>query len=106
MSSLPVVAELRDRVMLWHGAGGGSAQKLVRELTFCRNPIVGKEFPVECHHDTIAGGVRFLLQVDTEVDGAHDPVAELLMNERLKRPAVHLQGLVEAVDGGVGRHGG
>src|SRR5689334_5042679 len=69
-----------------------------------RNPIVGKKFPVECHHDTIPGRMRFLLQVDTEVDRAHDPVAELLMDELLDCPAVHLQSLVETVDGRVNRH--
>jgi len=45
--------------------------------------------------------VRLLLQVDAEVDRAHDAVAELFVDHFLDGAAVHLKGFVEAVDGGV-----
>src|ERR1700742_2428415 len=50
--------------------------------------------------------MRFLLQVDAEVDRAHDAVAELLVDELFELRSVDLQGLVEAVDGRVGGHRG
>ncbi len=70
---------------------------------FRRNPLIGKKFPVKCHDDAIARRMRFLLQVDAEVDGAHDAVAELLVDEFLDGAAVHLQRFVQPVNRGVGR---
>src|ERR1700761_8742118 len=44
------------------------------------------------------------LDVELEVDGADDAVAELLVNQRLQRRTVDLHHLVEAVDGRIGQH--
>lgn len=41
---------------------------------------------------------------EAEVDRAHDPVSELLVDQLLDRRTVDLDDLVEAVDGGIGRH--
>lgn len=46
----------------------------------------------------VAFGVGHALQRLVKVDGAHDAIAELLLNQRLPGGAVHLHKLVEAVD--------
>src|SRR3984957_8240842 len=94
-------------VSLRVGQGCQAALLNGEQSAFCRNPVVGKEFPVECHHHAITRRVGLFLQVDAEVDRAHDPVAELLMDELFDRPAVYLQRLVEPVNGRVsGNRGG
>jgi len=59
---------------------------------------------ISASFSAIPGRVRFLGDVDAEVDGAHDAVAEPLVNQFLDGAAVHLKGFVEAVDGRVGGH--
>ena len=49
----------------------------------------------------IALGIGNLVDVHLEVDGAHDSVAHLLVNQLLQRRAVDLNDLVEPVDEGI-----
>ncbi len=54
----------------------------------------------------VALGVGLAGEVHLEVDGAHDAVAELLVDQLLEGRAVNVDELVEAVDQRIGRHGG
>src|SRR4051794_13667010 len=65
-------------------------------------PLVGQELAVEGDPYTCAGVGLAALERDVERDGAHDPVAEVLVDERLERRAVDLEDLVEAVDRRIG----
>jgi hypothetical protein len=50
---------------------------------------------------TISARMRGLLYLDAHVYRRHDPIAELLGDERLDRLAVDQDGFVEAVDDGI-----
>ena len=67
--------------------------------------LVGEELAVEHDDDAVAVGVRLARDVHGEVDGAHDPVAELLLDQALDGGPVDLDQFVEAVDEGVGGDG-
>jgi hypothetical protein len=43
---------------------------------------VGEKLAAVGDHDTISLWVRLLLNIDLEIDGAHDAVAEHLVNDR------------------------
>src|SRR5690606_1862440 len=60
--------------------------------------LVGQELARHHDVDAIAATVRLALEVHLEVDGAHDPVAELFMDQRLERRAVDIDQFIEAVD--------
>lgn len=59
--------------------------------------LVGQKLAVQCDADAITG--RILDPVGSEVDRAHDPVTELLVDQNFERGPVHLDELIEAVDG-------
>src|SRR3954451_12278202 len=66
-------------------------------------PVVRKELAVE-HDANSRASIRFPpLEREIEGDRAHDAVAEVLVDQRLERRSVHLQDLVEAVDGRIRR---
>ena len=67
------------------------------------SPLVRQELPVQGDDRTVARGVGLAPDVEAEVDGADDAVAELLVDELLDRRAVDLQDLVEPVNGRIGR---
>src|ERR1700760_4030790 len=69
-----------------------------------RSPLVRQELAVQRHHHPVPGRVFLAGHVHPEVDRAHDPVAEFLVDEFLDRRPVDLEHLVEPVDGRVGRH--
>ena len=46
-------------------------------------PLIVEELAIEHYLDAVPAGMRDTSQVDLEVDRAHDPVAELLVDERL-----------------------
>src|SRR5690606_40951078 len=56
------------------------------------------ELPVHGHHHTITLRVLLFLDVHGEVDGAHDAVTKLLMDQRFHGIAVNAHYLVKAVD--------
>ena len=56
-------------------------------------PLVGEELPVERDDDAVALGVGAAFDGQVEVDRAHDPVAELLVDELLDGGSVDLQRL-------------
>src|ERR1700692_1263578 len=65
----------------------------------------GQELAAHGDLDAVALGVGLALEGHAEVDGAHDAVAELLMDKLLPGGAVVLHQLVEGIDGWVGgRH--
>jgi hypothetical protein len=61
------------------------------------------ELALERDPHTVTVGVLDPLDRHVEVDRAHDPVAEVLVDQGFERRAVDLQRLVEAVDRRVGR---
>src|SRR5207244_1508766 len=63
--------------------------------------LVGEELARVDDLDAVALGVLDAADVDVEVDGAHDPVAEHLVDDGLDARPVHLGDLVEPVDEGV-----
>jgi len=67
-------------------------------------PLVLQELAVQGDHDAVAARVGASVHVDPEVDGAHDAVAELLVDEFLDGRAVDLKYLVETVDRRIGGH--
>src|SRR5471030_36187 len=78
------------------------AWKGARRLTETKT-VWSAVFTVESDHGAFAT-VRVLhfFDIQLEVDGADNAVAELLMHQRLQRGAVDLYHLIEAVDGRVG----
>lgn len=48
------------------------------------SPLVGQELAVHDNHDTVATRVGLALNIEAEVDRAHDAIAELL--ERIEPP--------------------
>src|SRR3981189_2375290 len=75
------------------------------EVAARASPLVVEELAVESDHDAVACRIGSTLDIELEVDGAHDPVAELLVNRFLDRRAVDTKGFVEAVDGRIDRVG-
>jgi hypothetical protein len=73
---------------------------------FLTSPLIGQEFPVQCHHDPVAGRVGYAFDIEAEADGAHDAVAELFVDEFLDGRSVELEYLLEPVDRGVRWHRG
>jgi lysophospholipase L1-like esterase len=69
------------------------------------SPLVGKELPVECHDHAVASRVSHPADIQPEVDGAHDAVTELFVDEFFDRRAVHLKHLIEPVHRRIRRHG-
>jgi pyruvate/2-oxoglutarate dehydrogenase complex dihydrolipoamide dehydrogenase (E3) component len=67
--------------------------------------LVGQELARQHHVHAVALGVGLAHDVHAEVDGAHDAVAELFVDQFLDGGAVHADDLVPAVDQRVGRHG-
>ena len=68
-------------------------------LTRMRLPFaIWKEFAVVGDHHPVALGIGFFLNVDLKIDGAHDAVAEHLVDERLHRRTVNLGDFVKPVD--------
>ena len=65
---------------------------------------IREEFAAEGQLDPVAFRVGLALDRHVEVDGAHDAVAEFLLDQLLPGRAVDLHQLVEAVDQGIGRH--
>jgi hypothetical protein len=63
--------------------------------------LIGQELPVQGHDNTITSRVGHPLDVEPEVDGAHDAIAALFVDELLERRLIDLQHLVEpnAVEG-------
>ncbi len=53
-------------------------------------PVVGQEFTVEGDDHSVAAGVFASFDGETEVDGAHDAVAELFVDQLLDRRTVYL----------------
>jgi AcrR family transcriptional regulator len=70
------------------------------------SPLVREELAVQRHDHAVAIRVGIAADVEAEVDGAHDAVAELLVDELLDGRAVDLEHLVEPVDRRIGRHRG
>src|SRR4051812_20228288 len=68
-------------------------------------PLVGKELPVEGDHNAVTSRIGNALHIEAEVDGTHDPIAALFVNELLDRRAVDLQHLKEPVDGRINGYG-
>src|SRR5215218_5307611 len=64
-------------------------------------PLVGQELALIGDPDAVALGVLDPFQIHLEVDGAHDAVAKLLMDQGLYSGAVDLRNFVYPVDGGV-----
>lgn len=69
------------------------------------SPLVGQELPVERHDNAVTGWVGLPADIKPEVDGAHDAVTELFVDEFFDRRAVNLKYLVEPVDRRIRRHG-
>src|SRR5690349_12058029 len=70
-----------------------------------RSPLAVREkLAVHGDHHAVALRVVAALHVHLEVNSAHDPVAKLLLDQRLERGPVDLHDLVEAVDQRVGGH--
>jgi riboflavin biosynthesis pyrimidine reductase len=57
-----------------------------------------EEFAVQCDHHAVTGRVRAPLHGDTEVDRAHDAIAELFVDQFLEGRPVPLEHLVQPVD--------
>ena len=55
-----------------------------RDRRWC-SLLVGQKLPVQHDHDAVTSRVRHALDVETEIDGTHDVVAELLVDEFLDR---------------------
>src|ERR1700729_3771398 len=70
------------------------------------SPLVGEEFAVEGDDHAVAGRVGDALDVEAEVDRAHDAVTELLVDQLLDGRPVDLDDLVKPVDRRVGRNRG
>ena len=54
-------------------------------------PLVGQELPVQRHDDTVTSWVGHTLDVEAEVDGTHDAVAALLVDEFFECRTVDLE---------------
>ena len=65
-------------------------------------PLVGQPLTVEGDSDARAGVGFSAFEGDVEVDGAHDAVAEVFVDQRLESRSVDLQHFVESVDGRIG----
>ncbi len=61
-------------------------------------PLIRKKLAVEHDSNSIASRVWNALDISAEVDGAHDPISELLVDQRLQRRPVNLDQLVQPVD--------
>src|SRR5215472_14590168 len=68
--------------------------------------LIWEEFAAQGQFDAVAFWVGLALDRHLEVDGAHDAVAKLLLDQFLPGRAIDLQELIEAVDHRVGRHRG
>src|SRR5258708_9499459 len=66
--------------------------------------LIGQELAAHRDAHAIALLVGLALDRHVEVDGAHDTVAEFLLDEGLPGRAVDLDQLVEAIDQGIRRH--
>src|SRR5215216_2103248 len=69
-------------------------------------PLVGQELAHVGDPDAVALRMLHPLQIHPEVNGAHDAIAELLVDQRLYGGAVDLRNLVNPVDGGIHRNVG
>src|SRR5215213_10098878 len=69
-------------------------------------PLIGQELALVGDPDAVALRMLYPLQIHPEVNGAHDAIAELLVDQRLYGGAVDLRNLVNPVDGGVHRNVG
>ena len=80
-----------------------SAPKLARKGGPHFSPfLVWKKLAAHRDLHPVTGWVFHFVDIHGEVDGAHDAIAELLLDHILEWQAVHLHDLVEAVDQGVG----
>src|SRR5690242_8162603 len=79
---------------------GGTSWQWAREARCFRASVllVGQELATHGQAHAVAFLVGLPLDRHVEIDGAHDPVAEFLVDERLPGRAVDLQQLVEAID--------
>src|SRR5215210_3295565 len=67
-------------------------------------PLIGQELALVGDPHAVALRMLNPLQVHPEVDGAHDAIAELLVDQSLYSGAIDLRNLVYPVDGGVHRN--
>ena len=85
-----------------------------RESGARRNPLalsasvvfIGQKLAGEHHVDAVTLGVRLTLDTHGEVDGAHDAVTKLLVDQLLDRAAIHIDQLIPPVDQRIGGHSG
>src|SRR5262252_1079695 len=60
--------------------------------------LIGQELAAHADAHAVAFLVGLPLDLHVEIDGAHDAVAELLLDQRLPGGAINLHQLVEAID--------
>src|SRR5690606_8687785 len=68
--------------------------------------LVGEKLAGQQYLQPVPLRIRLALDIDGNVDGAHDPVTELLVNQLLDGGAVHADDFVPAVDEWISGHGG
>jgi hypothetical protein len=73
----------------------------LRSVHFIRQELTAHD---DAH--PVAFGVGFALDVHGKVDGAHDAVAELFMDQLLDAAAIHADQFVETINQWVAGHGG
>src|SRR5690554_1454185 len=68
--------------------------------------LVGEKLAGQQYLHPVPLRIGLALDIHGKVDGAHDPVTELLVNQLLDGGAVHADDFVPAVDEWISGHGG